>query len=79
MMIQAIFYANPDGYPPIINSTHLLAQAGYRGDILCQDFWSALDVQHFLAVTVRRLTQTRQSNWVAYLAFVKNVWRQEHQ
>ena len=30
MNIQAIFYANPDYYPPIINSAYVLAHAGYE-------------------------------------------------
>ena len=35
--IQAILYGNPDRYPPIINSTRVLANRGYQVTILCRD------------------------------------------
>ena len=75
-MIEAIFYANPDTYPPIINSTRLLAQAGYRVDILCREYGARWGIQYPTATTVRRLPDASQRTWAAYLGFVKHVWQQ---
>lgn len=75
-MIQAIFYGNPDGYPPIINSTRLMAQAGYDVDILCREYGPVWDVRYPAAATVRRLPEMCKRTWAAYLAFARQVWRQ---
>ena len=32
-----VFYNNPDGYPPIINSLRLLARAGFAVEVYCRD------------------------------------------
>ncbi len=77
-MIQAIFYGNPDGYPPIINSTRLLAQAGYTVGILCRDDGQDWRIQYPATATVRRLPETSRRTWAAYLAFVRQVLRQAH-
>lgn len=75
-MIQPIFYNNPDTYPPIINSTRLLAQAGHEVDILCREYGPEWGIQYPAGATVRRLPQLSKRTWAAYLAFVKQVWRQ---
>jgi glycosyltransferase involved in cell wall biosynthesis len=75
MIIQAVFYNNPDGYPPIINSARLLAQAGYQIDILCREYGPEWSIQYPAAATVRRLPETTRRTWAAYLAFVGQVWR----
>lgn len=75
-MIQAIFYANPDGYPPIVNSTRLLAQAGYAIDILCRNDGQDWRIEYPATATVRRLPDTSRRTWAAYMAFVWRVWRQ---
>lgn len=77
-MIQAIFYGNPDGYPPIINSTRLMAQAGFQVDILCREHGTEWNTQYPPTATVRRLTDRSRRTWTAYLTFVKHVLRQAH-
>jgi glycosyltransferase involved in cell wall biosynthesis len=75
-MIQAIFYGNPDGYPPIINSTRLLAQAGYRIDILCRDDGQDWRIQYPATAIIHRLPDTSKHTWASYMAFVWRTWCQ---
>ncbi len=73
--IQAIFYANPDQYPPIINSTRLLAQAGYEVNILCADTGKDWGIAYPSAASVRRISTNAHNSWSKYLRFVFQVLR----
>lgn len=75
MKIQAIFYANPDGYPPIINSARVLAAAGHRVDILCRLGDTPSNVAYPPSVSVRRLAADARHTMRAYLNFVRTTWR----
>jgi len=78
MLIQTIFYNNPDEYPPIINSIRLMTQTGYRVDILCRDNARAWNVNYPNEAQVRRLKARRNDSWSEYLSFVVSVLRQAH-
>lgn len=73
--VASIFYANPDGYPPIINSTRLLCQAGHTVDIFCRKYGSALPVQYPAQAQITRFQSKQANSLGAYLAFVRNVLR----
>lgn len=77
--IQMLFYGNPDGYPPIINSTRLLVQAGYCVDIFCADMFRrtgpAVYGPH---VHISRLPVRLRSTWHNYLQFVLRVFTYAH-
>jgi glycosyltransferase involved in cell wall biosynthesis len=75
MRIQAIFYANPDGYPPIINSARVLAGAGHQVDIICRLDVMPSNVAYPRSVTVRRLDVSARSTILAYLGFIGTTWR----
>ena len=75
MRIQAIFYANTDGYPPIINSARVLAAAGHRVDILCRLGDTPSNVTYPSSVSVRRLAVDARHTMRAYLSFVRTTWR----
>ncbi len=75
MKIQAIFYANPDCYPPIINSARVLAAAGHRVDILCRLGDTPSNVAYPSSVAVRRLAVDARHTMRAYLGFARTAWR----
>lgn len=75
MKIEAIFYANPDGYPPIINSARVLAAAGHQVDILCRLGDTPSNVAYPPTVSIRRLAVDARHTMRAYLSFVRTTWR----
>ena len=78
-VIQSIFYNNPDLYPPIVNSTRLLAQAGYRVSILCRENGQNWQVVYPDEVRPARLDTRGGGSWREYLGFVTRVMRQAEQ
>lgn len=76
LAIQHVFYGNPDRYPPIINSMRLLADAGFRSEIICrlsrQGMPAALPEQ----VSIVRVDYQGASTWREYLAFIWECIRQ---
>jgi len=75
LAIQHVFYANPDQYPPVINSARLLAGAGYQIEILCRFTGEGLPVALPEQVTVTRIDKRGGSSWREYLGFVREVVR----
>lgn len=75
MKIQAIFYNNPDQYPPIINSSRLLAQYGFEVNILCREYGGHWNVAYPPQVRVRRLRTNARSSIQQYLRFLQRVMR----
>ncbi|MBA2526451.1 MAG: glycosyltransferase [Pyrinomonadaceae bacterium] len=71
--IQAVFYGDPDQYPPIINGSRLLAEAGFELDIFCR--WNARrwNVSYPAAVRIHRIKTETGSTWREYLSFVRKV------
>ena len=74
--LQAIFYNNPDGYPPIVNSARLLAAEGYSLDILCREYGPQWGIPYPAGVTLHRIAPPSTSSLVAYFHFVWQAWRQ---
>lgn len=71
--IQAVFYGDPDQYPPIINGSRLLAEAGFEIDIFCR--WNARrwNVSYPAAVRIHRINTETGSTLREYLSFVRKV------
>jgi glycosyltransferase involved in cell wall biosynthesis len=76
MILQAIFYNNPDEYPPIVNSIRLMAQAGYDISIVCRDNGRQWSVTYPSRVHFIRLGARSSRSWREYLAFVIQTLRQ---
>ena len=74
--LQAIFYNNPDGYPPIVNSARLLAAEGYGLDILCREYGPQWGIPYPAGVTLHRIAPPSTSSLVAYFHFIWQAWRQ---
>jgi glycosyltransferase involved in cell wall biosynthesis len=74
--VQALFYANPDQYPPVINGSRLLVQAGFELDILCRSDAQNWNVSYPSGVRVTRIGNRKQSSWLEYLSFVVTVLRE---
>lgn len=73
MKVQAFFYNNPDGYPPIINSSRVLAAEGHHVEIFCRATDNPPNTDYPPQVRVRRLRTEAQSTWRAYLNFVNHT------
>lgn len=71
--IQAVFYGNPDRYPPILNGIHLLCEHGFTIDLFCPD----IDEQQTSTLPSRcrvlRRGKFSGKSWKDYLAFVRCV------
>jgi glycosyltransferase involved in cell wall biosynthesis len=74
-VVQALFYNNPDNYPPIINGTWLLSQAGWKVELYCRDDGKRWDVAYPDDVKLERIKPTSKDNWKNYLHFVSEVIR----
>ncbi len=76
-LIQAIFYNNPDAYPPVINSARLLAQAGFNLNIYCRDDGSLCGVKYPQTVHVDRIKAAATGSWREYSNFIQEVLRSD--
>lgn len=76
--IHAIFYNNPDGYPPIINSSRLLAQANFEVDIFCRQNDDPWSISYPSSVHLHRIDTRSSHSWQEYLGFLRHVLRRSH-
>jgi glycosyltransferase involved in cell wall biosynthesis len=76
--LTAIFYNNPDEYPPIINGVRLLAQAGWHVNLLCRDNGKQWKVEYPKEVRVERIRANEKSSWLEYLGFLRQVLLRNH-
>lgn len=74
-MIQAIFYGDPDQYPPIVNGARLLARSGHLVSILALDLGRTWGVSYPASVEVQRIQARGSSSWEVYLSFVSQALR----
>jgi glycosyltransferase involved in cell wall biosynthesis len=74
-LITSIFYNNPDGYPPIINSTSLLASAGFKIDIYARVDGYNWGISYPQAVRLHRIDTRGGSSWREYLGFITRALR----
>src|SRR4051794_22973809 len=74
--ITAIFYGNPDQYPPIVNGARLLAQEGFDIDIFCRGDDFHWNVGYPKSVRIHRLKTRAKSAWVEYGMFITRVLSQ---
>ena len=75
-VIQHVFYANPEQYPPIVNSLRLLAGAGYQADIFCRFTGESPQVAFPERVSIFCIDRRGATSWREYLGFVWTVLRQ---
>jgi len=74
--IQAIFYNNPDQYPPIINSTRLLARSSFEVEILCREDGEHWEVTYPPGTCLQRIDTRSGNSWQEYWGFVRRVFRE---
>lgn len=78
--IQSVFYANPDHYPPMINSAALFAQHGISQQIFCRGYvrpWFPTQTASYTATTqVVRIADQRRSSFANYANFLRQVLKQ---
>ena len=71
--IQAVIYANPDGYPPIINGARVLAAHGFSMDIFCRETRESWNIAYPENVRVHRIRARAKNSKLQYAEFVSNV------
>jgi hypothetical protein len=76
LTLTAIFYNNPDEYPPIINGVRLLAKAGWKIKLLCRDNGRQWNVAYPNEAHVERIRANKSSSWQEYFGFLIRVLRQ---
>jgi glycosyltransferase involved in cell wall biosynthesis len=74
-LIQAVFYANPDRYPPIVNSARLLANAGFEMDLFCLATRESWNVSYPEPVRIHRIDLRSKNSKLRFLEFVARVLR----
>jgi len=74
--INAIFYGNPDQYPPIVNGARLLAREGFELQIFCRGDEAHWNVRYPASVKIHRVKSRAKSSWAEYGMFVAKVMRQ---
>lgn len=78
--IQSVFYANPDHYPPMINSAALFARHSISQKIFCRSYlrqWFPSQPAAYAATTqVTRIADQRRSSFVNYANFLRQVLTQ---
>jgi len=77
-IIHAVFYGNPDRYPPIINGTRILSIKKYLVTIFCRATNEDIRVDYPVEVTVDRVGQGRGNSWWEYFGFAAKVLRTKH-
>jgi glycosyltransferase involved in cell wall biosynthesis len=75
LTLTAIFYNNPDEYPPIINGVRLLAKAGWKVNLLCRDNGRQWNVAYPDKAHVERIRANKSSSWQEYFGFLIQVLR----
>lgn len=73
--IQAIFYNNPDGYPPIVNGARILNDAGFSLELFCRNSNQCARVTYPPQTVIQRITIHSRWSWVEYLGFTIEVIR----
>ncbi len=73
--VTAVFYNEPELYPPIINSARVLAREGFRLALFCRDEGERWGVEYPPGVSVERIGARLPGSWRNYLAFVSAVVR----
>lgn len=71
--IQAVFYGNPDWYPPILNGMRLLCDHGFTVEVLCPDNGELPKASLPPTCQIKRIGKKSGSSWRDYLAFVWDV------
>jgi glycosyltransferase involved in cell wall biosynthesis len=68
--VQAVFYANPNRYPPVINSVRLLSQSGFATQLICRDKGPRWNASYPEGTRFRWIRSSRMSAWAQYVFFV---------
>lgn len=72
-LIHACFYNDPDTYPPIVNGSRLLAEAGMRVDLFARLGAHSWGVSYPSKVKVQRLNTGKRRSWREYIYYVRQA------
>lgn len=75
VIVQSIFYSNPDYYPPIINSAHLLAKSGFHHQHLCREYMDRMSINYPNEMEITRVASATKNSLIEYLNFIREAMR----
>lgn len=73
--IQSIFYGNPDYYPPIINSSYILHDAGHLQKLLCREYRQRTGVEYPESLALERVQPKTHVSLIEFLSFIWRAWQ----
>ena len=73
MKILSVIYTNPDYYPPVINSAHVLSQAGHKQTIVSRLYKAPTGVIYPPDLEVIRVEPTTAHSLLEFLGFIQHV------
>jgi glycosyltransferase involved in cell wall biosynthesis len=69
-VIQAVLYTNPDRLPPAINTSRVLARAGFSLNMICRDYKRQWDIDYPPDTKIRRIKKQAGASWGEYASFI---------
>lgn len=73
MKLLSVIFSNPDYYPPIVNATHVLADAGHKHTILSRAYQPPTGVSYPSHLEIVRVEPTHQNAFVEFLSFIRHA------
>lgn len=78
--VQSVFYANPDHYPPMINSAALFARHGISQQIFCRSYlrqgFPSQTAAYAATTQIVRIADQRRGSFANYANFLRQVLAQ---
>lgn len=74
-LIQAIFYNDPDYYPPAINAIRLLCRAGFAVELFTRETGGSHEITYPPEARIVRLPPRGPNSWLQFLNFLRDVVR----
>lgn len=72
--IQAFFYNDPDTYPPIVNAIRVLAEAGFKIDLLGRETGRKWGVIYPESVRIVRVDSKSSGSWREFFGYLRQCY-----
>lgn len=76
--IHAVFFGDPDRYPPIINGVRLLAAGEFIAEVFCSTAYEPVELEYPQRVLIHRIGREVSTSWQKYVSFVASVLTRSH-
>lgn len=72
-IIQAVFYNDPDFYPPAVNAIRLLCQAGFAVELFTRETGCSHEIAYPSEARIVRLPPRGPNSWLQFLNYLREV------